>query len=212
MKANRISVSRARAYLPLALVLTACGGPETQDQGVMTRSELQAIPGTSIVSEQQATEWEFRGGTGGVGHGQLGTLFNGHHNRFVKYDDRLGVNLNWIESASQNIRFLRELGAGELKYGEKIAIGVKDGGNWEYLFHKSQDIGINLSSRTNVPQYDWRVYGGAVGSAIRFGERVRLRNETNGKFVVYCVRPTGVNLAWRNDCHNVPAAGRVYVP
>ena len=130
----------------------------------------------------------------------------------MKYDDRLGVNLNWTSSLStNNVRLLRQAGAGAIRYGDIVSVGVQDGSNWEYLVYESQNVGINITSKTNRPQFNWRFEGGTVGAEVGAGTAVRLVNLTNSQAVVYCPRPAGVNLAWRNNCNKTPA-GRIYIP
>ncbi len=206
----------------------SCGSPDDVNEEQSTtesvqmesasnlRSELQPLDTVSALglslTEAQATEWRLTGNGGSLSSGNVVSLFNTYASKFVKYDDRLGVNLNWASSVSGNIQLLRQAGAGEIKYGENVAIGVRDGSKWEYLVYGSQTVGINLTSRTNVPQYNWQMQGGAIGSAVKSGDTVRLLNLTNNHHVVYCKRPTGVNLAWRNNCYNLPIAGRTYKP
>jgi hypothetical protein len=211
---------RTTDFLATLALLPACGHQEDAADAASESAQLQEFQRLSAqeivgaVSIEDATEWIFRGAATGTQlfHGGQVQLFNNYHGKYVKYDDRVGVNLNWTGSLpNNNITLLRQAGAGTLRYGDVIAVGVKDGSNWEYLVYASQDFGINITSRKNNPQYNWSLEGGAAGTPVRAGDKVRLHNKTNSHFVVYCTRPVGINLAWRNNCKKTPA-GRVYIP
>lgn len=232
MKSKYVMVScLGTSLIPVALALglASCGHPddnvtkkeaqaEVQPEGKseieLLSSDLQteAMVG-EIVSLTQATEWTFSMPQAGIlAHGVVTKMFNSHIKSHIKYEDRTGVNLAWLANPpNHNVQLLRQAGAGRLTYGDTLAIGVKDGSNYEYLFYDEQNFGINVSSRKNVPQYNWSLAGKTAGTLVQSGDRVRILNKTNNKFMVYCKRPVGINLAWRETCRHLPT-GRLYVP
>ncbi|HEX5041050.1 MAG TPA: hypothetical protein VFW95_13090 [Candidatus Limnocylindria bacterium] len=128
-------------------------------------------------------------------------LKNMEVDRYVIYGEReYGINLVWSQDSNRDMFFAH--GIGELQgtpvlYGERIAIGIADGG---YLRYQVRDYGINLGW-TNDRVLEWEVRGGTSGQPIPFAaNRFSLYNRVAGDYVVYCERPYGINLRWSRDC------------
>jgi hypothetical protein len=165
--------------------------------------ELYASGQASVapVSNASATEWIFRGvSTTEVLPLYPNTalnLFDAHYGNYVKYGSRdYGINLVWGSAPTNNVRFLRAAGSGPLRFGDTIAVHIASGG---YVKYGSRTWGINLVWSSS-PVYEWQVEGGTVGQVVYTNQRVRLVNRTERSGMVYCRRPTGINLAWQDNC------------
>ena len=157
------------------------------------------------ISDSSATEWELLPGPGSVASGTAYSLRDSYGGNYLKYGVRdSGINLVWSSSPPSGVSIERA-GGGIINYGEAVAIKVTGGG---YLKYQTRSSGINLVW-SSTPLYEWEVDGGTIGTALPRGTRVRLFNRTTSDNMVYCQRPTGINLAWAKDCTNIPFVGRV---
>ena len=126
----------------------------------------------------------------------------------LKYGDKKpGINLIWgahKEKISETnfVNILRKPGAsGPLKTGEPIALRFEGGG---FLGYGEQTFGINLewysSSTTNVP-YEFSFYdeSGEKGKIVTTNMLLALCHKEKD-FIIYCDRPTGINIGWDSVC------------
>jgi hypothetical protein len=162
---------------------------------------VDAIQG---ISDTKATEWRVDPSGRTVYSSSTYSLFDTYNSRYVKYGERTyGINLVWSSTAPSNIRLERS-GGGFVRYGDRVAIHVNDGG---YVKYGSRTWGINLVWSSS-PVYEWEVRGGTVGTVVPTGTKVRLFNAAENDNLVYCARPVGINLAWAKDCTDIPGLGR----
>jgi hypothetical protein len=114
-------------------------------------------------------------------------------NQVLAYGSReYGINLVWQTPAGQhNIRFDRA-GGGAIRYGDRVAIRVSNGG---YLKYQVREYGINLGW-SSTPVYEWEIRGGATGQSVRVGDTVALQNTAILRAMVYGTRDYGINLVW----------------
>ncbi|MCF4121998.1 hypothetical protein L1785_13520 [Antribacter sp. KLBMP9083] len=114
-----------------------------------------------------------------------------------------GINLDWAEldpgSPSPSFYVARGFaGAGPINYNEPVAIGIRDGG---YLRYGSQEYGINLRW-SGSPVYEWRLVSediNLLGTPVRLGQPVGLRNDVVPDELFYDPRRYGINLKWLQD-------------
>jgi len=126
-------------------------------------------------------------------------LKNTAADRYVRYGEReYGINLVWTTSSSREVFFAKDGSVGEpLRYGERVALAVVDGG---YVRYQKREYGINLAW-SDDPVYEWELTGGDDGDTIPYEDnRFGLFNRVEADHVVYCERPYGINLRWADDC------------
>lgn len=144
------------------------------------------------------TDWKILGKGAEVKAGSTYTLSNNSTHESIRYGKRTwGINLVWNKStALNNIRFeVKGGGKGVLKYGDKVAIHVLNGG---YLKYQHRDVGINLAWST-PPVYEWVILGGKKGTPVKTGALLSLFNERENDFMIWAQRPAGINLRWWKD-------------
>ncbi len=177
-----------------AVIATVCG----------VANSVQGIP------ESDATEFEIGQVDGPLESGEKVSLLNTVNNGYIKYGKRnLGINLVWSSAEPAGNIEVHSPDGGPILYGEKVAIRVNDGGFLKYGHRK---IGINLNwVSSNAPEkpFEWEVRGGTSGAPVAKNTKVRLFNTVENDYLVYCRRPTGINLGWAKDCAAVPSLGRV---
>jgi hypothetical protein len=125
-------------------------------------------------------------------------LLNAKIGEALLYGERMvGINLVWGDPAnSNNVRFARQSGSTDaIKYGEMLAINIRRGG---WLRHGERDWGINLKW-SDTPVYEWRIDGGAKGSAVGLKSLVTLYNKVEDDWLMYVPRDFGINLRWSAD-------------
>jgi hypothetical protein len=119
--------------------------------------------------------------------------FLGDGERLVYEERTWGINLGWSKTASGNVLFERADGASDpLRYGEPIAIRIKDQG---YLCYGSRSHGIDLVW-SDSPKYEWRILGGNPRDLIDSTLPVSLYNETNQDYVIKGLRELGGIDLW----------------
>jgi hypothetical protein len=121
--------------------------------------------------------------------------------RLVYGERRYGINLVWgaVDSGSYNIRIVKQgTGTTSLFDGNRVAIGVDDGG---YLRYQSREYGINLVW-SESPVYEWELRLSELGNSpapIETQEPVGLYNTVENDFLFYDPRQYGINLKWLRD-------------
>ncbi|HVH43764.1 MAG TPA: hypothetical protein VM925_15525 [Labilithrix sp.] len=162
------------------------------------------------ISDSDSAEFELGQTDGTLTSGAKTSLFDAKNKGYVQYGKRsLGINLTWSSSEPKGNIELHKAGGGVINYGDKVAIRVNNGG---FLKYGSRTVGINLnwvSSNTSQKPYEWEVRGGTPGTPVGKNSPVRLFNTVENDNLVYCRRPTGINLGWAKDCANIPGVGRV---
>lgn len=150
--------------------------------------------------EANALDWIVSGEGGNMYEGRRYSLYNIDQEGYLRYDDRTGVNLGWSRGTNNFMMVKRKNPSGEpLKYGEQFALFIEE----EWVMYHEQDVGINLSTRTSVNDYfEWKLVGGAEGSAVQLEQPVSLVNIRGGT-VVGGKRLWGVNLCWTGDVKRV---------
>ena len=147
---------------------------------------------------QNLLDWQAMGGSGPIQsyHSNF-TLYNVSDREALKYGSRTwGINLVWDRNTNLgNIRFDKQSGSGDVKYGEPVAVYIKGGG---FLKWEKRRVGINLAW-SNTPVYEWRIGGGEPSQSVMFGERIALLNDRTHDAMIYGKRPAGVNLIWLKD-------------
>ncbi len=126
-------------------------------------------------------------------------LVNRTNAEAVVYGHRAGDNINLVwgdPDKSDNIRFERANGGtGPIKFGEPIAINIRQG---KYLVYKGGRWGINLGW-SDSPKAEWRITGGKDGDPVTVGAEVGLFNEVEKDVLMYEARDWGINLKWFKD-------------
>lgn len=162
------------------------------------------------ISDADATEFELGQTDGTLESGEKTSLFDTFNKSFVRYGKRaMGINLTWSSKEPAGNIELHKATPGVINYGDKVAIRVNEGG---FLKYGKRSTGINLnwvSSNTTEKPYEWEVRGGTAGTPVPTNTRVRLFNTVENDNLVYCRRPTGINLGWAKDCTTVPKVGRL---
>jgi hypothetical protein len=123
-----------------------------------------------------------------------------YRERLAYGERRYGINLVWVpvELDPFNVRIVREDGPGQVADGNRVAIGIDDGG---YLKYQSRDYGINLVW-SDSPIYEWEIRttdDGSSGSPVNTGDNVGLYNMVEDDFLFYDPRRYGINLKWLRD-------------
>jgi hypothetical protein len=117
----------------------------------------------------------------------------------LKYARReYGIDLVWAGPGEPSIRFQRSSASIEpLRYGESIAIGVRNGG---YLRYRAREYGINLVWSTS-PVFEWTLAGDgkAAGDEVGLGDVIGLFNTVASDFLFYDPRRYGIDLKWFKD-------------
>jgi hypothetical protein len=119
----------------------------------------------------------------------------------LRYGERrYGINLVWasVDSLPSNVRILRQIGSGGIDDGDRVAIGIAEGG---YLKYQSRDYGINLVW-SSAPVHEWEVRVTSDGSSnapIIGRQPVGLFNVVSDDFLFYDPRQYGINLKWLRD-------------
>jgi len=171
------------AVIPLALAAFCLSTGSAQASGKAAKTIL---------------DWKILGSGTEVKSGTSYTLFNVTDNDSLRYGERTwGINLVWDKSkALNNIRFdVKGGGSKTLKYGDVVAIHVKNGG---YLYYHHRDIGVNLSWSTPA-KYEWVIAGGTKGTPVKVGAPLALYNQVEKDFMIFAERPAGVSLRWWKD-------------
>jgi hypothetical protein len=161
------------------------------------------------LSDAKATEFKIGHTAGTVTSGARTSLLDTYNNSHVKYGSRTwGINLVWQSSEPLNSFDVQKAGGGTVRYGDKVALRFEGGG---FVKYGDRRFGINLtwvSSNATDKPYEWEIRGGATGTAVPKNTKVRLFNSAANDNLVYCARPTGINLAWAKDCSDIPTKGR----
>jgi hypothetical protein len=157
--------------------------------------------------EQLAEHWQIVGQSsrqpvmGGTFYGFKNLVIN----ESLAYGERrFGINLVWDNTnRARNIAFTRASRSTEpIKYGERVALSVKDHG---HIIYKQRDVGPNLGW-SKEPKYEWEIRGGRPGDVVKTVEEVSLYSLVEKDYLVYCTRPLTINLRWLKDkeskgCH-----------
>jgi hypothetical protein len=167
------------------------------------RKTLIAVGAMSVLLSAQAANakemlgWTVKGNGLFVNSGQTYSLYNTDQEGYLKYQDRTGANLGWVDRPNQAVKFQRQSGTGAIKCGEKFAMFVDK----EWFYYGSQTFGINLtSSKTLKPEhYQWEFSQCIKGLPIALHLPVTLRNTKENDSLVGCKRIFGVNLCWADD-------------
>jgi hypothetical protein len=128
-------------------------------------------------------------------------LFNTTVFQVIKYKEReYGINLDWADPDQSNpsIRFQRESGTADpIRFGERFAIHVRDGG---YLRYGEREYGINLKW-SDDPHYEWRIRREAAdaNTVVQTTDIVGLFNTIANDYLFYDPRRYGINLKWLRD-------------
>lgn len=121
--------------------------------------------------------------------------------QLVYGERRYGINLVWrdVSSSPFNVRIVKQSDpSGQISDGDRVAIGVDDGG---YLRYQSREYGINLVW-SSEPVYEWEVRLTPLGDSavgIVTEEQVGLYNGVEDDFLFYDPRQYGINLKWLRD-------------
>lgn len=145
-------------------------------------------------------DWQLNGRGGNVVSGLRLTLFNLTDKENLKYGSRTwGINLVWDKTPNlHNVQIFSEGAAGSpIKYTERVAIYIKDGG---YLKYEKRTTGINLGW-SSKPVFEWNIggNGGDPLQPIKQGDKLCLYNLKAKDFVIYDTRRFGINLVWAKD-------------
>ncbi|WP_405931005.1 hypothetical protein [Streptomyces sp. NBC_00827] len=138
-----------------------------------------ALPGSDVVPEVK-----------------LYRLLNRSQGQKIRYGERrFGINLKWgLKEGVTNIRFIKMLGSGPLRYGDKLAVHVDGGG---YLRQHYRAFGVDLVWKS-TPVYHWRIRGqaGSDGAIVKTGEAIAIYSETLDASLIYGSQTFGINLNW----------------
>jgi hypothetical protein len=160
-----------------------------------------------LADEQLAEHWHIIGQSSR--QPVMGGSFYGFKNLVINEslaygERRWGINLVWDKTnRARNIAFTRASRSTEaIKYGERVALTVKDHG---YIIYKQRDVGPNLGW-SKEPKYEWEIRGGRPGDVVKTVEEVSLYSLVEKDYLVYCARPLSINLRWLKDkeskgCH-----------
>ncbi|MEC4727689.1 hypothetical protein HWQ46_19265 [Shewanella sp. D64] len=165
---------------------------------VMDKALAFSIP-KSMNKKLNAIQWTMKAGTVGrpILSGNHYQLVNLASNRGLKRQSRtIAANLGFLKTSSKKMNMLvkRKKGAGQLKYGDIVALNLKPYG---WLKYKKQRKGINISDDDRRPHYIWKIGGGKNGTKLLSGMPFSLYNTTPEKnYVVYCKRTWGIDLGW----------------
>lgn len=113
-----------------------------------------------------------------------------------------GIQLVWGQDTFQHVVAFEMPNAperGKLKFGDEIAINVKDRG---YIITGSRGYGINLTW-SKTPVYQWII--GPLekrNKVLSVGDNFSLKNTNQRGELVHFPRENGVSLRWRYDCHD----------
>lgn len=134
-------------------------------------------------------------------------LKNTRTRTFLQYEEQtFGINLGWTDDASpQTARrvsrwfFTRPGGAaGQLRYGEPIAVGY--GKAPSFLHYEHRTVGINLGW-VRDPAFEWKLLGGVAGRPVNCGDRLAIHNTKAGSaqapgVLIYFDRTAGGDIGW----------------
>ena len=203
-----------------ACVLNGCAVESTEapeDQGAVEPApetpeapvEHVGTAAAALTSSQENSEWAAKLACTGACLLKSGADFglqNQHTSQYLVYQERdYGINLGWTSNGSPAFHVVGQGGAGStIKYGDKVALQPK---GHSFIKYGSRRWGINLVW-SDQAVYEWTVEGGAVGTEVTLNKPFGLKNAAVNDHVVYCTRPTGVNLRWSNDCYQVPGIGK----
>ncbi len=129
-------------------------------------------------------------------------LVNEYAVSYLIYEEReYGINLGWgaIDEPTLSLNVVRQDASDTtpIKYGEAVALGIRDGG---YLRHGQREYGINLKWSED-PVYEWQIQGSgsSAGTDVRLGVALGLFNNSVGDTLFYDPRRYGINLKWLAD-------------
>jgi hypothetical protein len=149
-------------------------------------------------ADRSVKDWQFLGAGGQLKAGTAYTLYNVTDKESLRFGKRAaGINLEWDKSKTlNNVKVVVEGGGtGPVKYGDKVAVHVANGGHLKY---QKRDVGINLSWSKD-PVYEFTITGGAKGTPVPLNATVGLYSATEKDFLIYADRPAGINLRWYKD-------------
>jgi len=147
---------------------------------------------------QNLLDWQASGGSGAIQSIAPFTMKNVTANDNIRCGKRsMGINLVWDSGANNNVRFSKQTGSGDVKYGEPIAVSMSGGG---FLKYEKTRFGINLVY-SSTPAYEWRIGGGEPNQSVKFGDRFALLSDVEHDAMIYGKRPVGINLVWMKDFH-----------
>lgn len=126
--------------------------------------------------------------------------------KFLQYEEQnYGINLGWTDHADPQTQkrvtrwfFARRDGTGKkpITYGEKIALA--NGGGRSFLKYEGRSFGINLDWSTD-PFYEWRIFGGHLGTPVQLGHSVAIQNVKVMEFFVHFDRNFGGDIGWTDS-------------
>jgi hypothetical protein len=121
------------------------------------------------------------------------SLKNMQINEHLRWKDGMtGIDLGYTEEEAQRWIVSRCVESTEpIKYGDTIAMGFGTQPTW--VNHEGQTFGPNLEFQS-TPSCEWRIFGGAIGTAVKTNERIALFNERYGECVVHFDRAVGANI------------------
>lgn len=212
----------ARWAFPLALTLAACGGePVAEDdfRGVYEDVDDESEPvvldpvvdlGGKADHLADYHDWRFSMSGASTGEGVNAAtglrLFNTVVDDYLKYGERRwGINLVWSNSDSYSVRLEKANPRDhrDVQIGERVALRFQGGG---YVKYGERTWGINLVW-SDTPVLEWEIRRRDASGPVQVGTSYGIYNRRVGDYLVYCERPTGVNLRWLKDCKARTEAG-----
>ena len=118
---------------------------------------------------------------------------------FIYGERDRGINLNWAKENQSNIIIKRKSASTEpIKFGELVAIQVKDSPQKWYLKYKVRTRTVNLGWST-TPVYEWKFIGGKDDEVVTTSRGLGIYSIVEKDNLVYCKRNWGINLKWEKD-------------
>jgi len=141
-------------------------------------------------------QWTFEGGAHGKPiYGGKYQLFNLSAKSGIARKKRRwskAADLGW--AGGKNIT-VKKSGRGPLRYGDTVALHLKNYGWLRYQNRGKRASGINLGApRGN--KFDWVIGGGSNRGIVNVGQPFTLKNKTNNRLVRHCSRSFGIDLDW----------------
>lgn len=116
---------------------------------------------SDLTEAEALVDWDIRAAEEESGT-VFSTVYYAVHNRtngdFLQQTSSLGVNLDFGATPTEDFTFRLASGPGTVRFGDKVAIGVRTRG---FLAYGAQVAGIWLHFEDS-PAYEWRIYGGPV--------------------------------------------------